>query len=53
MAEPANPASSNHSYEAARNIAQTLRTADHEAYLAGGCVRDLLIGFEPKDYDWA
>ncbi len=30
-----------------------LRSAGHEAYLAGGCVRDLLLGREPKDYDVA
>ena len=28
-----------------------LRTAGFEAYLVGGCVRDLLIGREPKDWD--
>jgi poly(A) polymerase len=39
--------------EAALNILQTLRAAGHEAYLAGGCVRDLLLGREPEDYDVA
>jgi poly(A) polymerase len=53
MAEPANPVSSNPSYLAARGIAETLRHAGHQAYLAGGCVRDLLLGLEPKDYDVA
>jgi poly(A) polymerase len=53
MSESANPVSSNPSYGAARNIALTLRSAGHEAYLAGGCVRDLLLGLEPKDYDVA
>lgn len=28
-----------------------LQAASHEAYLVGGCVRDLLIGITPKDYD--
>ena len=28
-------------------------TSGYEAYLAGGCVRDLLLGREPKDYDVA
>jgi len=28
-----------------------LREAGFEAYLAGGCVRDLLLGRPPKDYD--
>jgi len=30
-----------------------LRQAGFEAYLAGGCVRDLLLGRAPKDYDVA
>ena len=39
--------------EAARQVAATLRSAGHQAYFAGGCVRDLLLGTEPKDYDIA
>jgi poly(A) polymerase len=39
--------------EAALGILKTLRAAGHEAYLAGGCVRDLLLGREPQDYDVA
>ncbi|HTM18623.1 MAG TPA: CCA tRNA nucleotidyltransferase [Terracidiphilus sp.] len=39
--------------EAAINIIRVLRSAGHDAYLAGGCVRDLLLGREPKDYDVA
>src|SRR4051812_42633988 len=38
-------------FEAALHILKTLRSAGHEAYLAGGCVRDLLLGREPQDYD--
>ena len=34
-------------------IVEKLRAAGYEAYLAGGCVRDLLLGREPKDYDVA
>jgi poly(A) polymerase len=34
-------------------IIQKLRSAGHEALLAGGCVRDHLLGREPKDYDVA
>src|SRR5215831_19204209 len=34
-------------------IAQTLRQRGFQAYLVGGCVRDLLLGREPKDYDVA
>jgi poly(A) polymerase len=37
----------------ARRLVETLRAHGHEAYLAGGCVRDLLLGSEPKDYDIA
>ena len=35
----------------ARRILQTLKVAGHEAYLVGGCVRDLLRGVEPHDWD--
>ena len=34
-------------------IIQTLRQHGFKAYLAGGCVRDLLLGREPADYDVA
>ena len=30
-----------------------LREAGYEAFLVGGCVRDLLIGITPKDFDIA
>src|SRR6266446_10787713 len=33
------------------SIVQSLREAGHQAYLVGGCVRDLLLGREPADYD--
>src|ERR1700745_2674238 len=36
-----------------RQIVQTLRRKGFHAYLVGGCVRDLLLGREPKDYDVA
>lgn len=32
-------------------MAQVLRGAGHQAYFAGGSVRDLLLGLDPKDYD--
>jgi poly(A) polymerase len=38
---------------AAIEIIQTLRRAGHEALLAGGCVRDYLLGRAPKDHDVA
>lgn len=34
-------------------VLQRLRDAGHEAYFAGGCVRDELMGLEPKDFDVA
>src|SRR5207248_1730815 len=37
----------------ARDVAQRLRAAEHVAYFAGGCVRDLLRGEVPKDIDIA
>lgn len=35
------------------SIVRTLRQDGHKAYLVGGCVRDLLLGREPADYDVA
>ena len=32
-------------------VSNSLRDAGYEAYLVGGCVRDLIIGMEPKDWD--
>ncbi len=40
-------------FEAALRIVETLRASGYEAYFAGGCVRDLLLGREPADYDVA
>lgn len=37
----------------ATNIVRTLRGRGHRAYLAGGCVRDLLLRREPTDFDVA
>jgi len=39
--------------QAAIQIIAELRQAGYTAYLAGGCVRDALLGQEPKDYDVA
>jgi len=33
------------------SVAETLEKKGHEAYLVGGCVRDLLLGRAPKDWD--
>ena len=40
-------------FRAAEAIVERLRDAGNQAYFAGGCVRDLLLGVEPKDYDVA
>jgi poly(A) polymerase len=37
----------------AREIAARLRENDYIAYFAGGCVRDMVRGLTPKDYDIA
>ena len=37
----------------ARDVALKLSQAGFTAYWAGGCVRDLLLGHEPKDFDIA
>jgi len=39
--------------EAAIEVVRTLRHHGHQAYFVGGCVRDLLLGREPADYDVA
>ena len=47
---PKDPASSR---AAATAIVERLRRAGHEALFVGGCVRDILRGIEPADYDIA
>jgi poly(A) polymerase len=37
--------------KAARKVAARLREQGHIAYFAGGCVRDMVRGLTPKDYD--
>src|SRR5579872_4798874 len=37
----------------ANRIIRTLRAAGRQAYLVGGCVRDVLLGCPPKDFDVA
>src|SRR6184192_2632636 len=39
--------------EAARKVVARLREDGHIAYFAGGCVRDMVRGLAPKDYDIA
>jgi len=45
--------SENPKYRAAREIVVELSGAGHQAYFAGGCVRDMLLGVTPKDFDVA
>jgi len=40
-------------FDSALRIIAALRAKGHQAYLAGGCVRDLLLGREPHDFDVA
>lgn len=40
-------------WEFALEIVRTLQSGGWEAYLVGGCVRDILLGIEPGDYDIA
>jgi len=40
-------------FNTALGIVQKLRNNGYTAYLVGGCVRDLLMGREPHDYDIA
>ncbi len=37
----------------ASDIVRILRAAGHSAYFVGGCVRDLVLGIPPKDFDVA
>jgi len=39
--------------ENAVKVLYRLKKSGYEAYLVGGCVRDLLLGYEPKDFDVA
>ncbi len=41
----------NPQYAAALHVVQRLAEHGYAAYFAGGCVRDLLLGLQPKDFD--
>src|ERR1700727_1437335 len=43
----------NPKYLAALRVARHLEVLGHRAYFAGGCVRDMLLGREPEDFDVA
>src|SRR5436190_7005072 len=47
------PAAPDHAQEFAVDVVRQLRDAGYEALWAGGCVRDQLLGLQPKDYDVA
>ena len=34
-------------------VCETLQSHGYQAYIVGGAVRDLILGFEPKDFDVA
>ena len=40
-----------HISEKALQVVADLQQAGYESYLVGGCVRDLIIGTKPKDFD--
>ena len=44
---------SNPHYRSALSVARKLVETGHKAFFAGGCVRDLLLGLAPKDFDVA
>jgi poly(A) polymerase len=46
-------ASASHIARAAFSVVTRLRSRGFEALYAGGCVRDMLLGLEPHDYDVA
>ena len=52
---PADPNQPDHHRlrEAAATVVKTLRADGHEAYFAGGCVRDQIMSLTPSDYDVA
>ncbi len=39
--------------DAALSVVRGLRDEGYDAYLVGGCVRDMLLGIKPKDFDVA
>ena len=50
---PAMEIQHNPKYRAALHVARHLEVLGHQAYFAGGCVRDMLLGREPQDFDVA
>lgn len=38
-------------HDVATAVVRRLRDSGHEAYFVGGCVREMMLGAQPKDYD--
>jgi poly(A) polymerase len=53
MTEPSESQRPKSTREDAVAVVRRLRESGHVAYFAGGCVRDMLLGREPKDFDVA
>jgi len=53
VARADHPVSRSHISGSALKVLYRLKDAGFQAFLVGGCVRDLLIGIEPKDFDVA
>ena len=54
MSEEASKSDSGHRWkDEAIAVVRQLRRNGYVAYFAGGCVRDMLLGLTPKDYDVA
>ena len=53
VARADHPVSRTHISGNALKVLYRLKDAGFQAFLVGGCVRDLLIGIEPKDFDVA
>jgi poly(A) polymerase len=53
VARADHPVSHAHISNNALKVLYRLRDAGYQGFLVGGCVRDLLIGIEPKDFDIA
>jgi len=53
IARPDHTISRSQLSSAALKVLYGLKEAGYDAYLVGGCVRDLLLGHEPKDFDVA
>jgi poly(A) polymerase len=45
------PSQTSHAAALASRVVSTLRSRGYQAYLAGGCVRDLLLARAPADFD--